>query len=121
MSRTLLTAMASANLNNVSGIAANSLDMTPNYAAADVSNLNAVRHTGRIALFAKNSDSAPHSVTVSSAKDSKGRTGDLTYSVAATTESFLGLFPYDGWVQADGSLWFGSTASQISFLAIALP
>jgi hypothetical protein len=113
--------MASANLNNVSGIAATSLDMTPLYTAADTTDLNAVRHTGRIALFAKNTDSSSHSVTVSSVKDSKGRTGDLVYSIAGTTESCLGVYPYDGWVQADGNLYFSCTSALVSFLAIALP
>lgn len=118
MARAPITPMTSPNLKALPLTAA-SADMA--YAACDATNFNQCRHSGRVALFAKNSDSAPHSVTVTSVKDSLGRSGDMTYSVGATTESFLGVFPYEGWCQADGNLYFGSTASQISFLAIALP
>jgi hypothetical protein len=53
-------------------------------------------------VIAKNTDSASHSVTITSVPDQFNRSGDLTYTVSAGGESMLGPFQNGGWGGSNG-------------------
>ena len=77
--------------------------------------------TGREVLIVKNGNAAAQTVTISSVKDDKFRTGDITaYSLAIGAIAIFRL-PVDGWRQADGQLYFAATATDVAFGVVRLP
>lgn len=85
--------------------AVNAGDLDAVETACDASNGNAFALTGHEILVLRNTDTAPHTVTISSTADSRGRTLDITaYSIAAGKTSFFSfLSGQEGWKQVDGT------------------
>lgn len=90
------------------------------FVACDASNGNSFPVSGHEVLELRNSGSSAYTVTISSAPDDEGRTGDITsYSIAAGADvafSFLGSAL--GWQQSDGTVHF--TANNALVLARVL-
>lgn len=99
-------------------VSAGSLDIT--MTAADNVNGNSFVITGHEILLIWNTDSAAHTVTISSVADSLGRTGDVTsYSVGATTHSaFSFLGGVNGWQQPGGTVNFTANSNLIKFAVL---
>lgn len=97
--------------------------------AADATNFQYTPLTnGKTYLLAMNTDSAAHTVTISSVADAPfNRTGDITaYSLAAITGSTpvvaqFGPFSSAGWSQAGAQLWFQANNAAVLFAVITLP
>lgn len=99
-------------------------DVTPSSitpVAADVSNGNSFTHTGREILIAYNSDTAAHTVTVTSVADATGRTGDTTKNINGGAYYVFQQFPALGWRQTDGTIHFSATDATVKFFVIRLP
>jgi hypothetical protein len=97
------------------------LDLTET--AADTTNLNAFPITGREILIAHNTDTAAHTITLTTAPDEKGRTDDIaTYSIAAGKVS---CFNYrgglNGWQQSDGNAYLQASDPTVKFCVLLLP
>lgn len=101
--------------------AADSLDTAP--LAADATNKEQVRLTGKEVILARNSGATPRTVSVSSVPlFGNGRTGDLTtYSIGAGETAVLPVFPLEGWLQADGNLYFEASHAEVLFTVLRLP
>lgn len=91
--------------------------------AADASNLEEVKMTGRELLIAWNPDVAPHTVTIDSVANQQGRTKDVTAdSIAAGATHIYGPFTERrGWAQGDGTLNFEADDALIEFSVIRMP
>lgn len=73
-------------------------------------------------LMARNTNAGSQTVTITSAADSMGRTGDITtYSIAAGGIAFFGPFETDGWRQSDGNLYAVASHIDVKFVALYLP
>jgi len=92
-------------------------------AAADIVNQNAIPHTGKEIILAKNSSGGALTVTITSIADSvQGRTGDITAaSLAASELALFGPYPVDGWRQADNRLYLQASGVGILFTVLRLP
>lgn len=100
--------------------AAGAADLT--MTAADVAESEEATHTGDIIVIAHNTGASPYTVTVSSVVDRLGRTGDITtYSLAADDYAVFGPFNTEGWLQADGNLYFEATNAEVKFGVVKLP
>lgn len=92
------------------------------FQAADTVNLNNCVSTGRELLIVQSTDAGAQTVTINSAPDERGRTGDITaYSIPAGAFAVFGPFPTPGWKQSDGTLWFQASAVTLKFAVIQLP
>jgi hypothetical protein len=99
MSRTALT-VAQLKQNNYA-VQAGDLVVTP--AAMDNTNGNTFAATGNEILLFQNSDSASHTITISSVADALGRTGDIaTYAIAAGVIAAIEMKQLAGWLQSGG-------------------
>jgi hypothetical protein len=97
------------------------------FQAADPSLLNYCPLTSaKTYLLAMNTDSAPHTVTISSAVDSFNRPGDITaYSLPAITGTTpviaqFGPFALAGWGNG-GNLNFQASDATVKFAVVTLP
>jgi len=98
----------------------NSADYT--YLAADVPNKEEVSLTGKELLIARNVDASPHTVTITSVVDEKGRLGDVAaYSLGANEFAVFGPFLTPGWLSTGGLLFFEADNINIEFAVIKLP
>lgn len=98
-------------------VAANALDIV--LTAADASEKNQASVAGsRQLLLALNTGAGAHTVTLTSAADDKGRSGDISaYSVGAG-ELMAFLFKSPGWRQTDGKLYFEANDPEVKFAVI---
>lgn len=87
-------------------VSAGALDLT--WTAADIVNFNKTPFGGTELLLVRNSDVAVHNLTITSAPDEHGRSGDITtYAVAAgTTSAFDFRNGSAGWLQSDGNIYY---------------
>jgi hypothetical protein len=102
-------------------ITANLLD-TP-FAAADQANGNQFPHTGSELLVMRNAHATnAGTVTVKSAADVYGRTGDVTtYSLEAGDTAALLMTDTNGWRQTDGNVWLDIAGTgTINFLVLKI-
>lgn len=107
--RTDLTVQTPVNVNGA--ISANAADLTET--AIDASNGNQFPMSGGEYILVHNTGGSAYTVTLTSAPDSLGRTGDITtYSLAATEIALFGPFQTHGWRQTNGKFYIdGSNAS----------
>jgi hypothetical protein len=86
--------------------------------AMDASNGNEVALTGHEIVIFQNTDTNPHTITILSVADSRGRSQDITaYSIAGgTLAMFSFLSGTEGWQQGDGDAHF-QTSSALIFMA----
>jgi hypothetical protein len=101
--------------------------VTPAQTAADTVSNNSVVLTGNEIVIAVNTDTATHTVTISSTPDVEGRTGDITADVVPVAVGGLSgfrvyqRFPLNGYLQADGNLYLTANSALIKFIVIQLP
>lgn len=92
--------------------------------AADATNLNQCRLTGREILIARNdhaTDAKTFTVT-SVAHPITGRTDDITaHSIAAGVSVMVGPLAPEGWRSTDGYLYFAGETTDIKFQIIRIP
>lgn len=92
------------------------------YTAADVANGNSFGCTGHEVVVAQNTDSGSHTVTISSAPDAYGRSGDITsYALAAGLFAVLPFFTVAGWRQSDGTIHIQANDATVKFAVLRLP
>lgn len=119
MARAAITVNDLPNLKTIP-FSAGALDIP--WVASDAADGNAVPLTGSVLLAAKNTDSNPHTVSVSSAPDNMGRKSDITnYSVGAGLESLLGVFSPYGWQQSDLNLYVNTSDNSVHLVAYRIP
>ena len=92
-----------------------------NFAAADAVNHNKSPFTGRDILLVQNTDTNPHTITITSAPDEHGRSEDIAaYSVpAGETHAFNFRGGGSGWKQTDGFLYYQADDVTVKFAVIA--
>ncbi len=99
-------------------VAADSLDL--NFQAADASNLNQFAPAGDDLIIFNNTGASPYTVTITSAPDQYGRTGDITtYSLAAGDIAAFRV-KSQGWVQTDGKVYLQASNAAVKFAVVAL-
>lgn len=100
-------------------ISANALDLA--FAAADATNKEQFAASGNDLVIAFNSGASAYTVTVTSVKDEKNRTGDISaYSIGAGEYAVLGPFKSAGWKQTDGNIYLEAENAAVKFAVIAL-
>lgn len=119
MPRTTITAQTPKGPYVTLPVTADSLDVT--MTAADVSNKNQTLLSGSLLLIAQNSGASPYTITLTSIADSKLRTGDITtYSMAAGDISCFYIGSTEGWLQADGYLYYEASNASVKFAVLKL-
>lgn len=92
------------------------------FTAADVANLNSFPLTGSEVVIARNSDTAPHNVTISSAPDASGRKQDLALDpIPAAGFKVYARTPASGWRQSDGNFYLAADNALVLFAVLQLP
>jgi hypothetical protein len=76
-------------------------DLAMAVTAMDASNGNSFVATGKEVLVIQNTDSAPHTVTITSAPDQLGRTDAAltSYSIPANSSAAIEMTQLVGWIQ----------------------
>ncbi len=102
-------------------IAANAADIA--LTAADATNKQQVKITGREMLLAYNSSpDTAYTVTINSVADDLGRVGDITaYSIGFGEFALFGPVPIKGFAQPNGKLNFEASNAAIKFVVIRVP
>lgn len=91
-------------------------------AAADDSLFNYCLLTGKEMLYVENTDVGAQTITIYSVDDILGRSEDITTeSIAAGAVHIFGPFPQDGWMQADGFLYFDASDPLVKITVIRVP
>jgi hypothetical protein len=101
----------------------NAGDLAFTFSAADTTNLNQFAATGTEVLLVQNTDAASQTITLTTKPDGFGRSADIaTYSLAAST---FAVFNFrnasQGWVQADGNIYFQASTATVKFAVIRVP
>lgn len=92
-----------------------------NLQAADITDKNQFKCTGKDIVIAQNTDVGAQTVTITSYADPYGRTKDITaYSLAADDVAIFGPFGTTGWMQADGYVYLEASAATVKFAVVAL-
>jgi hypothetical protein len=90
--------------------------------AADTVNKEQIASTGKELVIAHNTGGSPYTVTINSAADEYGRTGDITaYSIAAGAIAVFGPFPVHGWRQTNNYINLEANNIAVKFGVIVLP
>lgn len=99
-------------------VTANALDVA--FTAADPTNKEQFVPSNDILVLIKNDAVAAKTVTFTSVKDERNRTGDVTaYSVGAG-EIAMFRFKKAGWMQSDGKIYMEAESSDIKYAVIQL-
>jgi hypothetical protein len=85
------------------------------FVACDAVNGNSFPVTGHEILELRNTDTAAHTVTISSVPDSRNRPDDITaYSIPAGADAvFSFLAGQEGWEQTDGTVHFTASSALV--------
>jgi hypothetical protein len=85
------------------------------FVACDAVNGNSFTVTGHEILELRNTDTAAHTVTISSVPDSRNRPDDITaYSIPAGADAaFSFLAGEEGWMQSDGTVHFTANSALV--------
>jgi hypothetical protein len=90
-------------------------------AAADPTNGNMFRASGKDVVLAHNSGAAAHTVTITSAADPYGRTRDISaYSLGAGEIAVFGPFGTTGWMAPDGYIYLSADSAEVRFGVVGL-
>lgn len=89
--------------------------------AADATNKEQVALTGKEMVIIRNSGATGRLITFTSTADDKGRTGDLTDTLAAGATGIYGPFPVTGFQQTDGKLYFECAHAECLIVVARLP
>jgi hypothetical protein len=103
----------------------NAGDLTVPFVALDNVNGNSFPFTGREVIVFQNSNAGgAQTVTLASAPDAQGRTGDIAaYSIAASGFAFFypGTGNPVGWRQSDGNVYIDCNAATVKAIILRLP
>jgi hypothetical protein len=78
--------------------------------------------TGKTIVHVHNTDTNPHTFTITSIADAQNRTGDIgPVTLAAGATQIVGPFATLGWNQAGNQLWFQANDATVKFAVITLP
>lgn len=89
--------------------------------AADPTNQNSYKATGREIVVAQNTDTVSHTVTITSVQDPYNRTEDIaSYSIPAGETHIFGPFQNTGWIQPDGYVYLEADDATVEFGIIQL-
>ena len=102
-------------------ISANAADLA--WTAADAANKEQFAPSGNDLVLVWNTDAVnPYTVTITSVKDEKNRTGDITaYSIGANEIACFGPFKQAGWQQTDGKIYMEASNAAVKYAVLALP
>lgn len=89
--------------------------------AGDAVNFEQVRLTGKEVVHIRNSGATGRVVTFTSVADEKGRTGDVSDTIAAGKDAYYGPFAVAGWQQSDGMLYFAVAHAECLIVVERLP
>lgn len=111
MSQTALTTVV-LKVNNYA-VQAGDLAITP--VVMDASNGNSFVPSGREVLIFQNTDSAPHTVTITSVADKLGRTDSTltSYSIPANTIAAIQMREITPWIQANGLVYLATSSALV--------
>jgi hypothetical protein len=99
-------------------IAADALDVA--FVAADATNKEQFVPGNDTLVLVKNDGAGARTVTFTSAKDDKNRTGDVTaYSIGAGKIAAF-RFKKPGWMQSDGRIYMEAEHAEIKYAVIQL-
>lgn len=119
MARTTLTRTTPVGSYPTLPVSADALDAV--FTAADVSNKNQFKPTGKDLLLAWNSGASPYTFTLTSAADERNRTGDVSsYSLAAGDIAVIGPLELQGWRQTDGYVYLEASNAAVKFAVVSL-
>jgi hypothetical protein len=115
MSRTLVTPTLSTGAYPAAG---NTLAKT----AGDTVNHLFFPASGRDLVIVENTDSAPHTATINSTADDKGRLGDITAeTIAAGATHIFGPLAKAYWAQPDGTIHLDVSDATVKVSVVQLP
>lgn len=118
MARTTLTKTTA--LGQFGTYSANAADIT--MTAGDASNLNQFVATGNDLVIVRNSGAGARTLTITSAADAQGRTGDITtYSIGAGEYAVFGPFTtVQGFRQSGGYIYITPEHAEVLIGIVAL-
>ena len=88
------------------------------WTAADIADFNDFLFTGREIILVRNDDVGAVVVTLSSIASDKGRTGDVTLSVAAGAYAMFQASALAGWLQSGGKFHLSAPDADLFFAII---
>jgi hypothetical protein len=88
------------------------------FTAADMTNNNAFLSSGRDLLIVYNSDSAPHTFTITSAPDIDSRSVNVVYTVGIGSYSFVDITSASIFVQGTNLVLLAASDVHIQYLVI---
>jgi hypothetical protein len=91
------------------------------WTASDASLKNQCVLTGREILIARNAGVTSRAITITSAADEMGRTNDVTHTLGSGAYRIFPFFKPDGWLQADGYLYFEAAHAEVEWMILRLP
>lgn len=83
------------------------------WVAADATEKEQTVHTGTEIVFFYNSGGTPRSCTVTSVVDSRNRSGDITFTLAAGAYKTVGPLGIEGFQQTNGKLYFEAAHADV--------
>jgi len=90
-------------------------------ATADTTNQNSFKANGNDLVVAKNTDTASHTVTITSVADRYGRNEDIaSYSIPAGETHIFGQFATQGWMQSDGFIYLDCDSDTVEIAIVVL-
>ncbi len=91
------------------------------FTAADATNGNYIKSTGKEILVAQNTDAGgPHNVTVTSVVDEEGRSGDIVVAVPASSQALFQKLPRDGFAGPEANILVTGATTDIQFAVLRL-
>jgi hypothetical protein len=101
----------------------NAGDLAFTFAAADTVNLNQFAASGTEVLIVQNTDVASQTITFTSRPDAYGRSADVgPYTLATGTFAVFNFRNANqGWVQADGNVYFQASTATVKFVVLRVP
>ena len=121
MARLVLTPQDVISSYPITPLTANSADFTWTASGVDFADGAGFPMTGQEILLVRNDNIGAQTITIEGPVDKYNREGDITtYSIGAGEFAVFPSFPKEGWVQADGQLYFEVTAADLYFAVIRL-
>jgi hypothetical protein len=75
------------------------------WTTGDSTNGHEVTAVGKLLIIVRNDDTGAQAPTILSVTDRFGRTGDLTFSIAANAYRMFGVMETEGFRQSDGNIY----------------
>lgn len=101
----------------------NAGDLALTFTAADTVNFNQFAAAGTEVLIVNNTDVGSQTITLTSKPDAFGRSADIaTYSMATGTFAWFNFRnANNGWIQADGNIYFQASSANVKFAVLRIP